>query len=788
MPSMLSPRDKGRHRVLRRGFQQAGFTLMAAFLIAAAAVADSQMFTDTVAPGETRAFSVTTDATGPINYTLTWSNGAGLRSAIYAPGSDTPDASSADPSPQPVSDLTSVTGRFTLRVSLPEGDPAGATNFTLAVNFPTMATNAFVGNEVRDDPTLPPNQWIFRPDEPVTPVFQVRGGNRAFVDYSVDGGLTYTTIPARYVINAGQNDVVTATIPAQDLDTAVAYRTRAVAPNGTESRRNRNAVYFVTDLPRSLDEIDDNPAFYKGEELATPSPDAWRDQSFYMVVTDRFANGDPGNDRLGFANFNLSNGGQMHGGDWAGLTSKLDYLQQLGVTAIWVTPILQSWEAYHGYAPVSFLLPARQQGTLQEFRDFVDAAHGRGMYVIVDITCNHEANLIIHTDNDYRFRWPAGHPTEFAYVDRPNSGKPLPYPLEFRDLSYFHPYGRIDNFDDQGANPSHAELGDLSGLDDFRTETSRVRNAQIKIFKWWIANTDIDGFRLDAVKHVELGFWQTFTPAIKAYANSIGKNNFFLFGEFFDGNDQKIGRYTGTRAGGPFAMDSLVYFPMYFTLRDLFKYNQPTSRIDARYANNHYYHSPDLLLNFLDNHDVTRFVREVGANGASKLRVGLAFIYTSRGIPLLYYGTEQGFNGDRNGDRNREDMFENPYWDADAEHPGDNFNPDHPLYQYVVRLNRIRSENIALRRGGQTQRWNSTTGPGLYIFTREYGNQEILVVLNTSNTTQNANPRLTTALNPPGSVLRDQLSSRTVTAYDAGGGATRVNISVGPYGVQIFKR
>src|SRR5262249_34443973 len=157
--------------------------------------------------------------------------------------------------------------------------------------------------------------------------------------------------------------------------------------------------------------------------------------------------------------------------------SKLDYLQQLGITTLWVTPILQNWEAYHGYAATNFFLPARQQGTLQEFRDFVDAAHSLGMYVLLDFTFNHEANLIIHTDGNYTFRSPQGPPLQFAHVSVPNSGKPLPYPLELRDLTMFHPYGRVDNFDDQGANPSHAELGDLSGLDDFRTETARVRSA-----------------------------------------------------------------------------------------------------------------------------------------------------------------------------------------------------------------------------------------------------------------------------------------------------------------------
>lgn len=758
-------------------------------LVSASVRADFQTFNDTVSPGQTCELTVTTDATGPINYTLTWTNGASIQSAIYPPGFDTPDASSTAPSPQTISDLTTVTGTFRIRVSLPADDPVEPTPFTLAVTYPTSTTTSFVGNEIRDDPDRPPNKWLFRSIETASPMFEVGGGNHAFVDYSLDGGQTYTTIRASYVINDGANDVVTATIPAQASDTAVAYRTRAVAPNGTEALRRSNAIFMVNDqVPVSLDDIDDNPSFYLGDGMATPSPEAWRDQSMYMVVTDRFFNGDPTNDRLGYNNFNLSDGRGIHGGDWTGLTSKLDYLQQLGITTLWITPIQQNFEAYHGYAIINFFLPARQQGTLQEFRDFVNAAHRRGMYVILDVVCNHQADLIYYTDNRYDFRYPDGHPPEFVYVGRPNSNKPLAYPLELRDLSLFHHYGNVDNFDDQGANPSHAELGDLSGLDDFKTETSYVRNALIKIFKWWIANTDVDGFRLDAVKHVELGFWQTFPQAIRDYARRIGKTNFFLFGEVFDGSDQKVGRYTGTRGGGPFALDSALYFPMYFTIQDVFKNNAPTSRIDDRYANNGYYDSPDKLLTFVDNHDVARFLNNAGPNGTNKLRVALAFIHTGRGIPVLYYGTEQGFDGRRSGDCNREDMFTNPYWVCDVSHPDDHFNTDHPLFQYIRRLNQIRVENVALRRGSQTQRWNNPQGAGLYVYTRRYGGQEVMVVLNTSNSTQTATPQVSTGLNPPGTVLRDQLSDATMTSYDAGSGITRVHVSVGPYGVQIFKR
>lgn len=764
------------------------------------AQADSQSFMTTVQPGQSLDFTVTTDAFGPINYTLIWLNGAPLQSCIYAPGAGDPDACGTTPSPQPVSDSPTAIGTFTVRVSLTNGYPA--TDLTLVVNYPTMATDAFVGNEVRDDVTIPPNKWKFGPADTPSPVFQVRGGDQGYVDYSLDGGQTYTTIAATYVINAGANDVVTATIPAQPLDTAVAYRTRAVAPGGSEAQRNRNAIYFVSDLPRTLAEVPDNPPFYGATGF--PSPAAWRDQSIYMLMTDRFNNADTTNDRLGFSNFNASRGNTMHGGDWAGITARLDYLQQLGITAIWITPVPQNFEAYHGYAAADFLLPGRQNGTLQELRNLVSAAHSRGMYVILDLALNHQAQLIFNFTDDTFQQFdnsfnPNGHVTEWAYVSRPDFGKPLSYPEEFRDKTHFHPYGYIDNYDDQGSAFSHAELGELSGLNDFKTEDTSpggIRSGLIKIAKWWIANTDVDGFRMDAVKHIELAFWHAFATEIKNYArNYANKDNFFLTGEFLQGDDNRLYGYTGPHDMG---LDSLLYYPMYYTIQSVFKNNGATKQIDDRYmAAQHCgathdqpcYASNDLLCTFIDNHDQSRFL-----NGTTtdKLKVALGFLYTGRGIPALYYGTEQGFNGNRTsgctgGDCNREDMFANPAWDGDQSHPGDNFNTSSELFQYIAQLNQIRAQSEPLRRGAYLQRWQTTSGPGLFVFSRTDETEEVLVVLNTSNQPQIASPQVTTSIIQPGTVLHDQLSSATVTARDAGAGITRVDINVGSYGVQIFK-
>src|SRR5207248_2477826 len=141
--------------------------------------------------------------------------------------------------------------------------------------------------------------------------------------------------------------------------------------------------------------------------------------------------------------------------------------------------------------------------------------------------------------------------------------KCLPLPVEFQNLDWFHHHGDIDRWDDYDATPCHTLTGDFRQLDDFKTELPEVREAMSRIYKWWIGTTDIDGFRVDTVKHVEMGFWQVFCPAIHSYATSIGKKNFFMFGEAWICEDRKLAAYSGTKGGGKFLFDGMLGFPLW---------------------------------------------------------------------------------------------------------------------------------------------------------------------------------------------------------------------------------
>jgi glycosidase len=491
-----------------------------------------------------------------------------------------------------------------------------------------------------------------------------------------------------------------------------------------------------------------------------PSPEDWRDINIYQIFTDRFFDGDAANNNSNpFEASVPTDSRRIHGGDFAGITAKLDYLRALGATAIWISPIPLNvpTSAYHGYAAHDFFTLAPQWGTLAELSNMVAAAHARGIYVILDVVCNHQGNRIDSTDSGYpAFAAPPG-----GYTLRWRTGTPFPAP--FDDLSRFHNHGGIQNF----ADPEQI-LGELSSLDDLRTEDEYVRTNLFNIYRHWISAADFDGFRLDTTKHVDIGLWQSFNPAIRSFAASLGKTNFFQFGEVFDGSDEKCGYYTGTKAGGAFANDAVLDFPLFFTARDTFaRAWNATGPIESHYNVLSNYYDPAAqtrLVTFLDNHDNARFLHASNAsNHFERLEVGLTFLYTSRGVPCLYYGTEQAFNGGGDPD-NREDLFDGLFEQGPS--LGDNFNMCHPFFLQLSRLNNFRRLYPSLRRGEHVNLWNDPDSPGLFAYARRLGSEEVFVALNTSYLPQTLTNRPTQYA--AGTVLVNLLDTNETVTVVAG--------------------
>ena len=593
----------------------------------------------------------------------------------------------------------------------------------------------------------------------------------------------------------------------------------------------------------------------------------WRDEVIYQVMVDRFANGDPNND----ARVVPSALGLYQGGDWRGLIDRLDYLDELGVTALWISPVVRNLETdanfdgYHGYWTQDFEQVNPHFGTLATLRELTQAAHRRGMKVILDIVTNHVGQLfyydingngspddnvygagcglqppadqqacpnpavITHVseyDPDYDPAGVRGYtslgfsgtaPLRWIWNSAINRGPTLPGsgaggPLDaqvgFNREDWYHRKGRITNY---GAR-DQVLTGDFpGGLKDLKTELPEVRAALAAAFARWIQAADFDGFRIDTLKHVEHEFWQDFCPKIRQYcagkldlpdpvhgpaatvpALSVPKQKFFMFGESFDGNDDLNGSYTFNQE-----VDSTFYFSQKFSVFDeVFKKGAATKRIEEQFLRKQAKYAPvantdgigvaprDALVNFIDNHDVTRFLFDQPDPAA--LRSALAFLLTEDGIPCIYYGTEQELDGG-NDPFNRERMWETGY------------RTDGDTFQFIRRLIKLRKSYEPLRRGALTTRWSTERvldeqDSGIFAFDRSTGSgagKTVLVVINTSGrkTSETSASTLGGAAMvtgfADGTQLVDVLDPSGAAAFTVGV-AGQLTVSVPAYGARIL--
>jgi glycosidase len=526
--------------------------------------------------------------------------------------------------------------------------------------------------------------------------------------------------------------------------------------------------------------------FFAAIELGAESAshNLWQTQSIYQIVTDRFCDGDDSNNNAD-GNYDPAGhrGTSVHGGDFKGIEKKLDYIQALGATAIWISPvILNARGEFHGYAGLDFYKVDPHWGSLADLRHMVDEAHARRMLVIDDVVVNHGGDLIDSGDAGYpKFKYPpAGYDLRFRDLARQY---PPPFDLNPTNpalTNLFHNNGVIQNYDD----PIQRELGELSGLDDFRTESPFIRAQMAKIYEYWIDQVRFDGFRIDTVQHVEMGFWQTWCPAIHSFAAVRGKPDFFMFGEVLNSSDAKCGSYTGKIGGGPFKLDSVLDYPLYFKINSVFaRADGNTKQLADRYAAISASYDPSAraqLVTFLDNHDQPRFLSSgLAHDDTNRLAMALGFLYTARGVPCLYYGTEQGFDGGRD-PYDREDMFAGQFeWGPSR---GDNFDMTHPLFRWVAMLNNFRRLYPALQTGAQTILASDAAGPGLFAYTRRLEKQEIIVVINTAITSR-------TLLNcptkyPPGTIMANLLNPKELATVTPGFRISSVTVS--PSSVKIF--
>ncbi|NLB66356.1 MAG: hypothetical protein GX803_07805 [Lentisphaerae bacterium] len=485
----------------------------------------------------------------------------------------------------------------------------------------------------------------------------------------------------------------------------------------------------------------------------TPSPAQWRDKNIYQLFTDRFAT--DGIDRL--ANYKPHwktegkaypyNRNYHHGGNWKGLQGQLDYLAGMGVTALWISGVQQNdqgkdpnYTPYHQYHVENFFKCDPAMGTFQDLKDLIDDCHSRNMYVILDVAPNHMCDKNgINTGNeeDDKKYWPNGHGS-FGWWDEGNQHWP-----PFDNLNYFHNNGTINNWD----GPVERLLGQFKGTDDLKTEHSEVQDILLKAFKNLIDATDCDGFRVDAIKHVEYNWCRDWAQDLRDHAAYRGKHNFLMFGELFSYDNGALASWCADGYG----FNSALHFPLMQAMKNVFGYGAGGEQLGWEMgAINQYGQGKENVIAFLDNHDVDRFACTFGGGSpetAKKImEPAMTFLYMAPPVPLIYYGTEHMFNqgghpngSDRtwdnpdDGDWQREAMFDKGFQPGNAS--GDMFSEwakDRGLYGHIAWLNSLRNQSRALRRGGFEQR-RTSSGQGIYAFTKWYGDEVALVIVNTAD-------------------------------------------------------
>ena len=548
-----------------------------------------------------------------------------------------------------------------------------------------------------------------------------------------------------------------------------------VQPTTAEVDTPEEAVPTKVDAVSDETPVVEEPAAEKPvvvfDNLHVPSP-AWEDQIIYFLMTDRFNDGDPSNNDQGAGEYDPQDGRKYSGGDLQGVIDQLDYIQELGATAVWITPPVanQWWDpqvqfgGYHGYWSEDFKQVDSHLGDLQTYQSLSDALHDRGMYLIQDIVANHTGNFFSYQDENGRTQYDPADPALYVHPN-PDSvpvTRPSQHPFDQndvtdpdqKDMAVYHWTPGIDDFQNEQQRLTHQ----LFDLDDLNTENPLVREALRDSYGYWIENAGVDGFRIDTVIYVEHDFWNDFVhseddpvPGLKKTASTTGRDDFFTIGETFLGSeplesigDIQVASYLGTEETPE--LDSVLNFPLYLSIGRVFAEGLPTSYLAYRLnvaQDTNIYPNPNSIVNFIDNHDVTRFLARGSAEG---LKQATMFLMTVPGIPVIYYGTEQGFT------EQRASMFAEGYGASEADH----FDLESEFYQHIQSMTGLRKSNPIFTRGSLATLKDNDAGPGVLAYRRDYEGETAIVIFNTAD-----RPVLMTDLDtglPPGSVLKLQES------------------------------
>lgn len=476
--------------------------------------------------------------------------------------------------------------------------------------------------------------------------------------------------------------------------------------------------------------------------------------SIYQIMVDRFYDGDSSNNAKGEAFRNTENTQDdfryMHGGDWQGVIDKIDYIKGMGYTAIWISPVSdpQLWgmpdsngkqwpTAYHGYNVYDPNRANRyfgcedEQRSKEKLKELVDVCHENGIKVILDVVPNHVGDYLHGT----------GKNAHYIDANGLKSGTQTKPVSPFDNIDWYHNLGDIDFSNEHphcDATTSMIENHDLGGLDDIDFDNLEAKQAMFDSIKTWFDYTGADAARVDAAKCMK-------PEDIHELQEYIGVTT---FGENFDMCSDYVAKWVGDNAE-----DGMLDFPLFQAVVNDFAYGRNFDNIDETSLKKVfdqdvlYGENVNNMVTFIDNHDRNRFLTEAGGD-VKKMQNALTFIYSCRGVPTVFQGTEQN-RGNANGQAingiadtwNRWSMQTKDY---DGKVIADYFNENTDTYKLIGRLNEIRQQYQALREGTQREMWSS---PHYYAFSRrmddgENKGQEIICAFNNSSESLNANMQI----------------------------------------------
>lgn len=538
----------------------------------------------------------------------------------------------------------------------------------------------------------------------------------------------------------------------------------------------------------------------------------WREEIIYFLMVDRFHDGKARQPVSGSArSHGFPAGNVFYGGTLRGIRDNLPYIAGLGCTAIWLSPIFET-NAYHGYDISNYLSIDPRFGTKQDLIDLVEAAHGftegataSPIRIILDVVINHSGDNWVYPGG-YRYFYSGNQQFPFGTWRRLDR----PVPRELRNPDWYHRRGEMSDYDHAPEN----QFGDMYGLKDYANDDdaigSDVINALIRTHCYWIREADVDGFRVDAVKHMGDVACSRFCSNIREYAYSLGKRGFFLFGEVATPSDDLYNRYIGpntSRTEGDrtvfFGLNSVLDFrlaegiyadPDNAPLRNVLLgragpqtlFNRLESQ--RRQALNRG-ELGRYLVTFIDNHDAFWQPGRIASQGDDDQVIGcIGFLLCALGMPCIYYGTEQGLDGSGGDVQMREGLF-------DAGSNASLLNTNCRLYREIGAIARIVRRTEPLRFGRMYYREISGDGVSFGLpygstytlaFSRLLYGHEVLVAYNVSGQARSDAIIVDATLHSGGGAMHFLYGGNgAVPVQSAGSGARFVRVTLPPHGFAI---